>query len=98
MPIIKGFLDLFDTSPERDERKRLDKARRDLNTARHDLELLQAHVPMLEARIARIQRGLAENQRGSDSGDVPSVWTNDVRGASKPARFHSSFSFKRAAR
>ena len=59
MSAISKILDLFtDYGPDREKRKRLQKAELDLVVAAHDLEMLTAHVPMLKARIARLESEL----------------------------------------
>jgi uncharacterized small protein (DUF1192 family) len=91
-------VDLFtDYSPERETRKKLTQARLTLVENECNREYFTASCAMLKERIARLESELARTSDGS--GDAPSVWTNDVRGATgKRAGYHPSFSFKRAAR
>jgi hypothetical protein len=63
MPVLSKILDLFcDYGPDREKRKRLQKAELDLVVAEHDLEMLTAHVPMLKSRIERLNSELKGNE------------------------------------
>jgi hypothetical protein len=68
MKIIAAFFSLLtDYSPDREKRKRLERAEHELVIAEHDLELLNAHVPMLKRRITRLRTELASTDQGDQA-------------------------------
>lgn len=72
MNIATAIIDMFrSSSPERENEKRLTRARLELGELQCNLEATTAHVAMLQARIARLEQERADNGPISNAKSAP---------------------------